>query len=397
MRSGLRFNPPQLELSPELLWVLDAAFGSSGGSGRASIDASAALDLARRLSLAHRIGARVREPDLIAALGRDVARTFVVHRLDATARMRPLLTLIPELSDAAQRAGLPLVLLKFGALNARGLTPPGSRIAGDLDVLVPADALGAAVDLLVGLGFGPRTKQGPEHHLPEYVDADGRIVELHDRLPGVRAAGQRRSARFADLEAAGGLATLAGDSTVQIPRADVLAAHLVVHGLAQHGFSPHSYPLTRMLSDLVDLVGTEAPGLLESAYPWIASGVSQAESAALDALCRELTTGIEQTSGPEDEDARLLLRHMLAGLLDERYRSSLRLADVIHPMTDGSRIMAVMRTGLDLLLPDAAGLDRLEGRLGSRFGRAGLLAARPLHLAGRLVTHVASHLRARRR
>ena len=54
MRSGFRFDPPQVEASAELRWLLWRAFGPAGEvlTGVADLDKQTVMDLARRFDLA---------------------------------------------------------------------------------------------------------------------------------------------------------------------------------------------------------------------------------------------------------------------------------------------------------------------------------------------------------
>jgi hypothetical protein len=126
--------------------------------------------------------------------------------------------------------------------------------------------------------------------------------------------GQGRFAGFDSLESAGLLEQAPGwPASVRWPKPALLLAHAAVHGVAQHGFAPRSYPLTRMFADLVDL-GLDARD--DGDARLLASAVSAGEWLELRRACQGLVAG--RTSGP-------LVAHAVFGALDEAYAASLRL------------------------------------------------------------------------
>ena len=65
------------------------------------------------------------------------------------------------------------------------------------------------------------------------------------------------------------------------PPPEVLAAHVLVHGLGQHGYWPASYSLLKMVADLIDLGGLDLGGADPGrAAAWVARDVSAADEAA---------------------------------------------------------------------------------------------------------------------
>lgn len=60
--------------------------------------------------------------------------------------------------DALRKAGIDFLLLKGAAHYAEGLAPATRRIMGDVDILVPPDATGAASDQLSKVGWSCRSR-----------------------------------------------------------------------------------------------------------------------------------------------------------------------------------------------------------------------------------------------
>ena len=160
------------------------------------------------------------------------------------------------------------------------------------------------------------------------VRPDGVVIEVHTTLPGVEV-GRGGDAGFARLEGASlveKVGSLPGSCFV--PSHELLVAHCLVHGLVQHGSAPLAYPGMRMLADLIDLglAGPRGEELAGRAHALVERQLLRGEVASAVTLCRALVAG-EGASllcpGAEDGPARLL-RHVLAGPVDERYRDALR-------------------------------------------------------------------------
>ena len=76
-----------------------------------------------------------------------------------------------------------------------------------------------------------------------------------------------------------------------VPAPELLLAHTISHGTAQHGFVPQIYPLLRLVADAVDLdmVGNRARVM--QALSWVQPDVSEQEVFALQELAESLTAG----------------------------------------------------------------------------------------------------------
>jgi len=88
VRSGFRFDPPQVEVGAELRWLLWRAFGPAGEAltDGGDLDAEAATDLARLFDLAARIASRTPLEVLEAELGSETAGWFREEHTGAAAR-----------------------------------------------------------------------------------------------------------------------------------------------------------------------------------------------------------------------------------------------------------------------------------------------------------------------
>src|SRR5580693_6856041 len=275
-----------------------------------------------------------------------------------------LMALGERVTATARALGLPLVFLKFAGLELGGRLAPGSRAACDLDVLAPPERAGELQHALAAGGLRPSRLPAPEHQLPPLAGPAG-VVEVHRVLLGVRVAGAG-SATLADLARAGLLVPVeqfSGAAAAIAPasrRAPVrgtgrraapaeaegyaildpaaAVAHTLVHGIAQHGWSPLAYGLLKMVGDLIDLGfgdkrggdggggGDAGDALAERVAPWVAGDLGAGELAAARGLCAALAAG-DDLAGWDDSPAEeaLLLRHALAGRLDPRYERALKL------------------------------------------------------------------------
>src|SRR5436305_6906825 len=255
---SLRFRPPRLAVSPEARWMLLRAFGPAAAPAAAPADPAAVLALARRFEVSARIAARQGRERLAAELGAAAAAGFARDRVAAAAVSMRLMAAAGQVAATAATtpAGIPLAFLKFAGLEGAGRLAAGSRGACDVDVLAPAGRAEELWRALAAAGWRGADHPGYEHQLPALSHPERGVVEVHRLVPGLRLDGGH-SATLEDLERAGLLVPLpaalglAGRCTAPVP--EVQAAHVLVHGLGQHGFFPSSYSLLTMVSDLLDL------------------------------------------------------------------------------------------------------------------------------------------------
>jgi hypothetical protein len=377
---------PEVVLVPEVRWVLLRAFGPADAPFLGRLDPPRALSAATDLGLVERIGARASSAVLVAELGRDVCHQLAVSRLRALAGVRRLCALLPELAGIAEAARIPIVLLKFAAMHARGALADGSRAAGDLDVLVRERDAEPLAEILLARGFRAAATTMADHHLPPLQDAQGRVVEVHTCLPGLRPPGRRRFARFEDVQAAGGLEPARGlGGACHLPRRDLMAGHVVAHGLAHHG-GADAYPVTRMLADLIDLLPGDRHATGRDALAWVARDVSRGRLEAVLGLCDALERGdldgLGSGTGPRPR--AVLLHHVLAGALDPRYRSTLAAGSLLRPLTDQARWRRFVRMVRYSVFPSNAQLAVRFGLPGAAHVDRRLRRAHAVHLLRRL-------------
>jgi Uncharacterised nucleotidyltransferase len=397
MPAGFRFRPPPVELTAELRWLLLRAFGPPTAAPPGPVDGAACHELARRFELAARVAHRTGREALTAEVGADAAARFQRDRLAAAANAMSLEGVARELAAAAARLGMPLVLLKFAALQRTGAAPPGSRAAVDLDVLAPAAGAGELQAALVAAGYRQAAHPGHEHHLPALGHPVCGMVEVHRALPGVRLAAGGRSATLEDLAAQALLVPcrdLPGDCAVPAPA--VLAAHALAHGLAQHGSQPAAYALLKMVADLIDLgwAGPEAEGLAAAAGLLVAGDVAGEEVAAARGLAAALAAG---ELPPAESGAALLLAHALAGRLDPDYAAAQRLDLFAAQPSDRPRAARWAGTLWRTLVLTRGQIDAVYGPPRHPGGYLLRRLARPFDLLARFLRYRASRRRLARR
>jgi hypothetical protein len=290
----LRFSPPDVPVPPEVRWMLLRAFGPPGAPFAEAVDPAGALAAARRFEVSSRVAARQGRARLAAELGAETAAELQRDLTAAAAQGLRLEALLREIAAVAAALEIPLVLLKFAALSAAGTVAPGARTACDLDLLVPPRRAGELQEALCARGFRSSGLPDSEHQLPALVHPAGGVVEIHRLVIGVRPEGGG-SATVAALEQAGLLAPAPGLAGCFLPAREAQMAHVLVHGVGQHGFWPASYPLLRMLADLVDLGFHDeaAAPLAERAARFVARDVAPEEVEAVKDLCRALVAGAD--------------------------------------------------------------------------------------------------------
>lgn len=403
-RPPLRFMPPPLRLTPELRWVLIRAFGPPARAAPPA-DGAAALAAARRLALAARIGAVHGRQALATEVGVEAAEGFHRSRIAAGFSELTVVALMRELAEVAAALELPLALVKFAALHVAGAITPGSRSAADLDALVPAAGADRLASALRERGFEPRPLWGQEHHVPTLFHPDRGAVELHLHLPGVSAPGTPepwRDGQFAgyrELATAGVLRSAPGlAGAVSIPTAEVLAAHALAHGIAQHGWAPAAYPPMRMLADLIDLGATGPAGgdLIAGAERWLTSSVSAEEAAAARTLCIALTAGDLDALAELDGAARLLA-HVVAGAFRDDYRRALKLHGTLSGLGERPSLRSALSRVREAVFLSRRQIDAIYGPTGSSLGYLRRRLLRPLDLAVRLLRYSVADRKLRRR
>jgi putative nucleotidyltransferase-like protein len=390
----LRFRPPRLALPAEVRWMLLRAFAPREAPFADPVEPVAALAVARRFEVAARIIARQGRERLAGELGSEVADGFGRSRVAATAAGLRLMALARRVAELAATLGAPIAFLKFVALEGSGLLAAGSRDACDVDVLVPGSQAGELWRTLVAAGWRRSGLRETEHHLPALAHPEAGTIEIHRRLLGVRPHG-RSSATFESLDRAGLLDPLRGFAgRCSTPSAAVQSAHVLVHGLGQHGYWPESYSLLKMVADLLDLGSLGVEGSIPPWLRWVERDVPVEEAGAVRRLCARLAAGEDPAGwqGPEET----LLRHIVAGRLDPEYERALRLGLFRAQPSDRSRPAQLARTLFGAVLLSDAQIDALYGRPRSRLGYLGHRLARPFDLLLRLGRYGAKWVRVQR-
>jgi hypothetical protein len=396
-RRQVRFRPPAVEMDPAVRWMLRRAFGPAGAAAPAA-GGAAAVAACRRFEVAERVAARHTRERLAAELG-EAAAGLARDRARAVASGMRIQALAEQVAEAAARLGLPVAFLKGAALELRGMLTAGSRSASDLDVLPPAGSAAALQQALLGVGFRASPLAPQEHQLATLESPQG-IVEVHHVVLGVRVRG-RRSATLDDLDRDAllvGLPQLPG--RVAAPATAVLAAHALVHGIAQHGWAPISYSLLKMVADLLDLglAGPDGEALAARAAGWVAADLVAAEVEAARRLVTALAAGDELAGwGDSPAGESVLLRHVLAGRLDESYERSLRLSQFRRQPTDRPAAVRLAGALAATVWLNRAQVDAIYGPPRHRLGYLGRRLGRPFDLLARLGRYGLSAWRLRRR
>jgi hypothetical protein len=375
--------------------MLLRAFGPPGAPAPAAVDPAAALALARRFEAAARIAARQGRERLAAELGAEAAAGFARERRVAAAGSMRLMAAAGHVAALAAPRGIPLAFLKFAGLEGAGLLAAGSRGACDVDVLAPAGCCEELWRALAAAGWRGADHPGYEHQLPALSHPERGVVEVHRVVLGLRPEGGL-SAGYGELAAGGLLAPLSdlpGRCSAPVPEAQ--AAHVLVHGLGQHGYFPSSYSLLKMVADLLDLQASGADALTPRALSWVARDVSPAEAEAVRRLCTRLAAGEDAAAWEGTEE--VLLRHILAGRLDPDYEQALRLGLFRPQPSDRAPAVRLARAVWDAVALSNGQVDAIYGPPRTRLGYLGRRLARPLDLLLRLGTYGARWLRLRQR
>ena len=392
MASRFRFDPPQMDVSSELAWALSRAFGPVEKDSKTGdqLDAGEAIELADSLNLTARIGARTPHSKLVDELGEvGAGRVVEAHRRTA-AHSLVVVQLCRELARAGRELDIPTIFLKGAALLLVGRLPTGSRGMTDIDLLTLDREAPRFQQRMKDAGWAEKPGVPGEHQLRMLTHRSGLGLEVHTMVLGVRVSGAGSAG--ADDVLARSLAVplpdpLAGSS---VPTDSVLLAHLLVHGIAQHGLYPQSYPMSRLIADAQDLCGNRErwDELLPEAMAWIRSDVSIEEAEAVRDLALRLGGGEDPAAIAEDNDrpARLL-RHILAGVFDKPYRDGLRLRSLARPLAGQSASRTLFRNAFRTVWLTRPQVEILYGTPRTSLGYWGWRFWRPFDLVLRAVRY----------
>ncbi len=384
MKTGVRFSPPSVTIDDGLRWILHRGLGTilHTPPGRLTGAGPALVRRAERFGLAQRLGARIPFTELKSEVGEEAARLFKRRHQGAVADELAFASLVEEVAQVAALRRIPVVVLKGVALQLARRTMPGSRATSDVDLLVPRALAGELASALCTRGFEPEGLPSTEHHLAPLRRKGMGVVELHRDLPGVRASALGGRVDADALLEGGHCRPVPGIPGCWLPAEELVLAHLIVHGLVQHGYGA-SYPLTRLIADLQDLgcAGHDRPEAFAGTADLVGECVGRDELSALVALARGLHMGEDPaTVAAEDSGRGLMLRHALAVVEDDGYRASLRLQAIAPPLgggPSGARFLAALLRSL-WLTPTQ--MDVVYGKPQSRWGYLKLRLSRPGHL-----------------
>lgn len=383
----MRFRPPAGVLPAGARWALARAFWPPAVQPPA-VEAASAIRDVEALRLGARIASRIPAWVLESELGPAGASRLREKRAAAAARTLLVRRSLLEALAVARRAEMAPVLLKFAALEALGALSEASRGASDVDLLLDSRSALALREALLAEGWRATAEREEEHHLAAVSRPPGLPIEIHTRLPGIRVG--TASVDAAGLEEAGLLELCEGVLIgARVPKPEVVVAHLLVHGLAQHGASPRAYPMFQPFADAIDLgwPGKEWRVGAEAIAAWVERSVSRAELEAAARLCVRLAEGdpLVFDESASDSAEAALLHHCVWGMLDEGYRASLRLRAVGMPLSDLPTWRAGLREVRRALAPRASELVSIYGGRPSRGRLLWLRFYRPFDLVGRTV------------
>lgn len=385
---AIRFRPPPVEPTPELSWVLHRAFAKPELPVPPPRDPTSAVDIALRFDLAARIGSRTAPNTLKAEIGSLADEITRACHLTAANSLRYEITLRQVAGLAASR-GINLVILKGSAISLLGISAPGARSFSDLDILVPVDRILELRTSLVAAGWTLSALDGCEHQEAPLTHPALGMIELHRCVPGVRPPGSRRSfdAR-ALLDARVTQALPAFDGVVHAPDRAILIAHALEHGLVQHGYAPASYPLFRLLGDLLDLTARHDQ-LLEARQFLRDFDSDDFESVSSLLAVLESGTGFALPAG----SPLSLLRHFVAGALNPAYALGLK-ADPrsLRSPSDLPLPLATLRWVFNSVVLTRAQVEAIYGRPKRLGGYAARQLLRPFDLVLRLGRAVGARL-----
>jgi len=374
-----RFDPRRFQASPAVCWLLGAAFGPPESVGCFElVNPDELLATGDRLDLLQRAGARIDGHVLAASIGKAAGDEIAARVRSTAGHALRVRASTGKVGRIAWAEGIDSVVIKGGALLLLDAVPPGARNVGDLDVLVPKGCAERMQTALIDAGWVASDLPESGHQLPILGHPSGVPVEVHVEIPGVKLG--VGNATTEEVIATGlcrqGVGLPEGCRVVSI---DLLLAHLIVHGIHQHGLAPGAYPMARMLADVQDLVPSqiEWERFLGGGFRWISHVVSRREAEAVWAVVDRLGGGEnpEAVMGGND-DAGSLLQHIVNGALDDEYCQGLNLQNVVRASGDSSWFYV----GKKALFLTRGQIDIVYGKPTTELGYLGRRLWRPFDL-----------------
>jgi len=319
---SFRFQPPSVDIPTAVRWALGRAFAGPDWRPPTKVDPQAALSWATLLGVEARIAFRSSPEELARELKGDAAQQLFRSRHQSVARGMQLQDLLERLAICRAELELPLVVLRGVALLESGVTAPGARSMGNLDVLVPAGQAKRLARRLLEEGLQASVKTSAHFQIPPLSHPTLGRLQISHRIPGLSAHGSG-DATAEDLIRCGLCQESPRLGGVKLPNNKVMAAHAVTHALDQNGKTPREYPPTRILGDLFDLAadeGEEIRSFLPSCGRYLRRSISKRELQAVGDLCHQLVQGSPDALRG---DSGALIRHVVAGCRDSKYRRSL--------------------------------------------------------------------------
>ena len=237
-------------------WALGRAFAGPNWRPPTKVDSQAALSWATLLGVEARIAFRSSPEELARELESDAAQLLFRSRHQSVARGMQLQDLLERVAICRAELELPLVILRGVALLESGVTAPGARSIGNLDVLVPAGQTKRLARRLLDEGLQTSVRTSGLFQIPPLSHPTLGLLQISHQIPGLSAHGSG-DATAEDLIRCGLCQESPRLGGVKLPTNRVMAAHAVSHALDQHGRTPRDYPPTKILGDLFDLADDE--------------------------------------------------------------------------------------------------------------------------------------------
>jgi len=305
-------------------WVIRRAFGPLEWAPTRPLVGRRLVDVALRLDLAARIAARHPRELVEREMGAIAAHRLREQYVGTVARGALLDHALSDLLKRARAVNTPCILLKYAALNRLGVLRVGSRVASDLDVLVPHTRAREFQAFLIQAGYRDLGLPESSHQLAALQAPSGVLVELHVHVPLVTLAQGQPFARADDLLAAG-LTSESDDALV--PHLAVLAAHAIAHGLMQHAQVPQVCSALKTFADLADLQLAHS-GVVTQARVYLIRTMTEEDLTNVETLAGALQNGDLETAMRDGPG--VILRHALASQLDRRYATWLRVGGLVQ-------------------------------------------------------------------
>lgn len=307
----------------ELLWILFQGFSENIIPSN-DLDEKKLIFFSEKFGLSSRIGGIYSKvKDLKDNI---LIKNFLEKHRENQKKNLIIISCCSKLLELSKNLGIPTIFLKGAHLLLTKRTKLGYRSVADIDILVPEESAFKFFKFLLEKGFKSSKNPREDLHLPVLFDKFCG-VEIHKKIPFLRLKGEKDFINFDQIEKNFGLDFVENNGEKFFVLSEkCFIAHLFVHSLFHHYYSPHLYPFTRFFTDISDLdLGKEKfKENIDFIFDNFEIPFKKEKAISAIELLNFFKNGKKEEIDNLSFNAKELFIHLIRGILDSSYCYSLR-------------------------------------------------------------------------